>query len=682
MPNLRERFLQSFGGFKNGDGTRDSAVYLYDHAAYVDVMGDSAQGAAPAFVVRGLNNATNAPTELFRVNKDGTLSVSLNVSVTVGDLSGSYVPITSRNLAGGFAGLDASLQLNGAWFGNLASSYQVLSAKNAASGYPGLDGSLFISTARISDLSASYQGVTGRDAASGYPGLNASLFLNIARISDLSGSYQAANVKDLGSGYAGLSASAVMNAIQFTDGTRQTYERFGGTSAASSAAQVVAQGSAWFSAQAWLAAGAGRRVIFGPNVYDNMPQMVLPNRSGIIGAGPRATMIRAKDNVNGTAFILNQVSPDGTQGNAQFIEIAKMMIDGNKAHQTSGAAIYLLTNPSFGTQTPNDDDFDSHQILTDLWIFNAKGNGITSGGRSSNVFTNVQAYYCDGAGIAPGFDTLLNGCVTGQSGVAGFECGAAPNLRLVGCDAFYAGNVAAGNGIGFHVVNMAGGAINITGCVAQDNRNSGYIVDTSQGVSISGSSADSNGTSGGGATPGIDLFAAKHCNIEVNCLDRQWDGVTNTQVRAIRVRSSSINNRIRLTHWAANGSVNVPVLTWDANCTPNDVSINGATPGYGLRTAAFAAAFSWNPCDGNSIVTTLTASIALNAVTFGCMWPGQTIRMRLNQGAGGFGITPNAMYHPNTLPTVNTTASTYTLIDYQSDGSFYFMTNFYSGLLT
>lgn len=103
MPNLRERFLQSFAGFKNGDGRQDSAVYLDGHVAYVDVVGDVAQGSLPAFVVRGLNNLTNAPTNLFTVFKDGTVSVSIAITGTFsgnpngsagGVLAGSYpVPI-------------------------------------------------------------------------------------------------------------------------------------------------------------------------------------------------------------------------------------------------------------------------------------------------------------------------------------------------------------------------------------------------------------------------------------------------------------------------------------------------------------------------------------------------------------------------------------------------------------
>lgn len=113
MGNLRERFLQNFAGFKNGDGVRDSAVYLDGHVAYVDVVGDAAQGAQPAFVVRGLNNLTNAPTTLFQIFKDGTSTIVAGSSAIGATLSS--ITIGSSNFNDGtinntsiFGGLHAS----------------------------------------------------------------------------------------------------------------------------------------------------------------------------------------------------------------------------------------------------------------------------------------------------------------------------------------------------------------------------------------------------------------------------------------------------------------------------------------------------------------------------------------------------------------------------------------------
>jgi len=64
--------LERFDGFRRGDGVKDSSVYVDDHALVVDVVGTDV--GSPAFVVRALNARTNAPSEIFRVDKDGSFS--------------------------------------------------------------------------------------------------------------------------------------------------------------------------------------------------------------------------------------------------------------------------------------------------------------------------------------------------------------------------------------------------------------------------------------------------------------------------------------------------------------------------------------------------------------------------------------------------------------------------------
>lgn len=71
--------LERVPGFQDGDGVKDSSVYLDGHTLVADVRGRDA--GAPAFVVRGLDT-TNRPTELFRVDKDGLITaVGLPASV-------------------------------------------------------------------------------------------------------------------------------------------------------------------------------------------------------------------------------------------------------------------------------------------------------------------------------------------------------------------------------------------------------------------------------------------------------------------------------------------------------------------------------------------------------------------------------------------------------------------------
>jgi len=65
------KFLERIQGIVWGDGVRDTSAYFDDHGIVIDALGRDA--GKPALLVRGLD-ARNAPTEVFRVNKDGSVS--------------------------------------------------------------------------------------------------------------------------------------------------------------------------------------------------------------------------------------------------------------------------------------------------------------------------------------------------------------------------------------------------------------------------------------------------------------------------------------------------------------------------------------------------------------------------------------------------------------------------------
>lgn len=66
------RYLQRYQGLVDGDGTKDSSIYFDQHGIVIDALGRST--GSPAFRVRGINPSTNAPTTVFQVNKDGTVT--------------------------------------------------------------------------------------------------------------------------------------------------------------------------------------------------------------------------------------------------------------------------------------------------------------------------------------------------------------------------------------------------------------------------------------------------------------------------------------------------------------------------------------------------------------------------------------------------------------------------------
>lgn len=104
------KLLSRLQGLVWGDGVKDSSVYVDDHALYVDVVGQGIP--RPAFVLRGLNAVTNAPTELFRVDKNGATAYTGGVSVT-GGLSVAGGLTTDGLTDTGPATISGSLSANG-----------------------------------------------------------------------------------------------------------------------------------------------------------------------------------------------------------------------------------------------------------------------------------------------------------------------------------------------------------------------------------------------------------------------------------------------------------------------------------------------------------------------------------------------------------------------------------------
>ena len=101
--------LQRVEGLVWGDQVKDTAAYFQDNGLVVDAYGRDA--GKHALLVRGLAPASNAPTELFRVNKDGAVSwtgatsfagdVAVTGNLTVGGTStlGGAVTVSSGGIA-------------------------------------------------------------------------------------------------------------------------------------------------------------------------------------------------------------------------------------------------------------------------------------------------------------------------------------------------------------------------------------------------------------------------------------------------------------------------------------------------------------------------------------------------------------------------------------------------------
>lgn len=71
MPSVANKILHRLQGLVWGDGVKDSALYLDGHTLVADLV-SSGRAADPALQIRGLDRATNAPTTLAELFKDGS----------------------------------------------------------------------------------------------------------------------------------------------------------------------------------------------------------------------------------------------------------------------------------------------------------------------------------------------------------------------------------------------------------------------------------------------------------------------------------------------------------------------------------------------------------------------------------------------------------------------------------
>lgn len=191
----------------------------------------------------------------------------------------------------------------------------------------------------------------------------------------------------------------------------------------------------------------------------------------IIGIN-KGVVITAKNSLNDECFYINGSGIVGCT-------LSNLIIDGNKANQTSGIGIKIETPYS---------TTDAHHLLDRLHLRNFKGNGIViSGDTRCCRFDQVRVMSGDAEGYnLAGSDHILYDCVAGVNLTAGFNISAS-NIKLFGCKAFYNGQT---SGSGFYVVGDRGSYFS---CEAQDNYQNGFVLDGADNCIVFGLIADSNG---------------------------------------------------------------------------------------------------------------------------------------------------------------------------------------------
>jgi hypothetical protein len=117
MPSTVSKALQRFQGILWGDQVRDSALYFDGHTLVVDAVGRDT--AVAALQVRGLS-PSNAPTELFRVDKDGKATVGGNAEVVGNTTLDGLLTVLGNTAIGGSIALNGGLTVGAGQVLNLA----------------------------------------------------------------------------------------------------------------------------------------------------------------------------------------------------------------------------------------------------------------------------------------------------------------------------------------------------------------------------------------------------------------------------------------------------------------------------------------------------------------------------------------------------------------------------------
>ncbi|HVS78815.1 MAG TPA: glycosyl hydrolase family 28-related protein [Candidatus Saccharimonadales bacterium] len=428
------------------------------------------------------------------------------------------------------------------------------------------------------------------------------------------------------------------------------------------------------------AAGDGGGKVYFPNATYITSQLTIKNHVWLQGEGWYSSVLKLKAGTN-DHMLVNYVSSNGTEANAEFIRISDLLLDGQQSLQTGGTShgIYFTSNPLY-TQATDDDWFDTNQIIERVRVQDFLNDGINCSGRSQMQIRGCVALGNSGNGFSPSFDTHIDSCDAGGNGLTGFFIQAA-NVMVTNCKAFYSG--AEGyftgetdditQGYGFRVTagdTSSAMGVTLAGCIAQDNYAAGFELDVVQQVTLVGCIADSNSKSGSSDYPGFDLYNAHYCTLK-GCVafERLVDGTHSLQQNALKIRSSSANNRIELTHSAGDSGAGLATIS-DAVASDSDavagnqILINNES---GVQSVAYASSITPDPYAGSEIIVgTLTGALTVNAPSNG--HTGSHLRFVFTQDStGGRVVTWNSAFKTNWSPT--TTNGKVNTIDFIYDGT-------------
>lgn len=260
----------------------------------------------------------------------------------------------------------------------------------------------------------------------------------------------------------------------------------------------------------------GGAVLLAYSLFTIESPLVISDSGVRLYAGSRSVTLKAKNALNDNIIEI-------TGNGICRVTLSNLYIDGNKANQSSGKAIYI--NTPYATE-------DANHLLENIFIKDVKDDGIHIEGDTRNCkLDNVVVLQADASGIIlAGSDHILYDVSVGACKCGGFNISAG-SIKATSCKAFFCGET---QGDGIYVVGDRGTYI---ACEAQDNYLNGWMFDGAENCILTNCIADSNSQWSTAQKAGVCLSnAVKILLAHCACMDRQ---VTATQYRGVYVTGTS-----------------------------------------------------------------------------------------------------------------------------------------------
>lgn len=325
--------------------------------------------------------------------------------------------------------------------------------------------------------------------------------------------------------------------------------------------------------------GAGGSVFLPGGYYITSATLVLKKHVWLIGEGQRSTTIKLATNAN--CDVIKSFDTGGASGNADYVGIINLCVDGNKDNQNGAGpyhGIVFNTTPT-STAAAGDSFFDMHHTVQNVTVYKCKGNGIDCTGRSAIQLYNMHLQANRDYGLDSTFDMTIIGCEAEQSGLSGFFLNNG-SIKMVGCKSYLNGVTSPTTDAGFKIGST--GASELVGCEAQQNYGPGFMLTGTDSTILSGCSADENCFTGLSVLDTVRVgvvmtTGSQYCVVDVTCMATPY---------ALHIDATCTNNTINMSQARTHSGDITPTSVIDAS---NGVVVN----------AVRASPIRWGPATGD-----------------------------------------------------------------------------------